>query len=124
MVRNLTNIWETFHDQLLSHGAGRLIPVQAKILPITDKQLDYARKIKEELLNKGIRVEVDERQEKVGYKIREAQMEKVPYMLIVGDKEIEASAVGVRARKEGDIGQMSVENFISHIQNEVKNYSI
>ena len=86
--------------------------------------MDYARKIKEELLNKGIRAEVDERQEKVGYKIREAQMEKVPYMLIVGDKEIEASAVGVRARKEGDIGQMSVENFISHIQNEVKNYSI
>lgn len=101
-----------------------LAPVQAKILPITDKQMDYARKVKEELLNKGIRAEVDERQEKVGYKIREAQMEKVPYMLIVGDKEIEAEAVGVRARKEGDIGQVSVEDFICRIQEEIKSYSM
>ena len=101
-----------------------LAPIQAKILPITDKQMDYARKVKEQLLEKGIRAEVDERQEKVGYKIREAQMEKVPYMLIVGDKEIEANAVGVRARKEGDIGQMPVESFISRLQDEVKKYSI
>jgi len=101
-----------------------LAPVQAKILPITDKQLEYARKVKEEFLDKGIRVELDERQEKLGYKIREAQMEKVPYILVIGDKEIEANAVGVRARKEGDIGQMQVEAFIEKIQEEVKNYTL
>ena len=96
-----------------------LAPVQAKILPITDKQLEYARKVKEELLNKGIRVELDERQEKLGYKIREAQMEKVPYILVLGDKEIEANAVGVRSRKAGDIGQMQIEAFIEKIQEEI-----
>ena len=100
-----------------------LSPVQAKILPITDKQLEYARKVKEEFLDKGIRVELDERQEKLGYKIREAQMEKVPYILVIGDKEIEANAVGVRARSKGDIGQMSVEDFIQRVQDEVRNYT-
>ena len=101
-----------------------LSPVQAKILPITDKQLEYARKVKEELMENKIRVELDERQEKLGYKIREAQMEKVPYILVIGDKEIEANAVGVRARKEGDIGQISVEDFINRIKKEIKNYSL
>ena len=97
-----------------------LSPVQVKILPITDKQLDYAKGVYNKLLEKGIRVELDSRQEKVGYKIREAQMEKVPYMLIVGDKEIEANAVGVRTRKDGDIGQLQVDEFISKIEDEVK----
>jgi len=101
-----------------------LSPVQAKILPITDRQLDYGKVLKQKLLDAGIRVELDERQEKLGYKIREAQMEKVPYILVIGDKEIEANAVGVRARKEGDIGQMKVEDFVSKIQEEVKNYSL
>ena len=101
-----------------------LSPVQAKILPITDRQLDYGKVLKQKLLDAGIRVELDERQEKLGYKIREAQMEKVPYILVIGDKEIEAGAVGVRARKEGDIGQMPVEEFISKIQEEIKNYSL
>ena len=100
-----------------------LAPVQVKILPITDKQLDYCKKVEQELLDKDIRVELDDRQEKVGYKIREAQMEKIPYMLIVGDKEIEANAVGVRTRKDGDIGQMKVEEFISKIEEEIKNYT-
>ena len=101
-----------------------LSPVQAKILPITDRQLDYGKELKQKLLDAGIRVELDERQEKLGYKIREAQMEKVPYILVIGDKEIEAGAVGVRARKEGDIGQMPVDEFISKIQEEIKNYSL
>ena len=101
-----------------------LAPVQVKILPITDKQLDYCKKVEQELLDKDIRVELDDRQEKVGYKIREAQMEKIPYMLIVGNKEIEANAVGVRTRKDGDIGQMKVEDFISKIEEEIKNYSL
>ena len=101
-----------------------LSPVQAKILPITDKQLDYGKELKQKLLDAGIRVELDERQEKLGYKIREAQMEKVPYILVIGDKEIEANAVGVRARGEGDIGQLSVEDFIKRIKEEVETYKI
>ena len=101
-----------------------LSPVQVKVLPITDKQLDYARELKQKLLDAGIRVELDERQEKLGYKIREAQMEKVPYILVIGDKEIEANAVGVRARSQGDIGQMPVEDFIARVQDEVRNYAI
>ena len=126
--RALFGSFERFIGILTEHFAGAfptwLSPVQVKILPITDKQLDYAKKVQEELIEKGIRVELDERQEKVGYKIREAQMEKVPYMLIIGDKEIEANAVGVRARKEGDIGQMSLKDFISRVQDEVKNYTL
>lgn len=99
-----------------------LAPIQVKVLPITDKQLDYAKEVYNKILERGIRVELDSRQEKLGYKIREAQMGKIPYILVIGDKEIEASAVGVRARNEGDIGQLSVEDFIIRIENEIKNY--
>lgn len=101
-----------------------LAPTQVKVLPITDKQLDYAKGVYEKLLDKGIRVELDARQEKLGYKIREAQMEKVPYILVIGDKEIEANAVGVRERKQGDLGQIKVEDFIARVQDEIKNYSL
>lgn len=99
-----------------------LAPVQVKVLPITDKQLDYAKEVYNKMLEKGIRVELDSRQEKLGYKIREAQMSKVPYILVIGDKEIEANAVGVRARSEGDIGQLPVEEFIARIEDEIKSY--
>ena len=99
-----------------------LAPLQAKILPITDKQLDYAKQVYNKMLEKGIRVELDSRQEKLGYKIREAQMAKVPYILVIGDKEIECDSVGVRARIEGDIGQMPVEDFILRVEEEIKNY--
>ena len=99
-----------------------LAPVQVKILPITDKQLEYAKEVYSKMLEKGIRVELDSRQEKLGYKIREAQMSKVPYILVIGDKEIEANAVGVRARSEGDIGQISVEEFINRIEDEIEYY--
>lgn len=92
-----------------------LAPVQVKILPITDAHLEYANKVSEELQEKGIRVEVDLRNEKIGYKIREAQLEKVPYMLVVGEKEIEQNTVGVRSREEGDIGAVSVEEFIKKV---------
>ena len=126
--RALFGSFERFIGIITEHFAGAfptwLSPVQVKVLPITDKQLEYARGIKEKLAEAGIRVELDERQEKLGYKIREAQMEKVPYILVIGDKEIEAGAVGVRARKEGDIGQMKVEDFIVRIKEEVKNYSL
>ena len=89
-----------------------LCPKQVKILPIADRHIDYANKIKEELQKHNLRVEVDSRSEKIGYKIREAQLSKVPYMLIVGDKEKESNTIGVRSRVEGDIGAMTVEEFL------------
>ena len=92
-----------------------IAPVQVKILPITDNQHEYAYKVKEELQTKGIRVEVDDRNEKTGYKIREAQLQKIPYMLIVGEKEVEGNTVSIRSREEGDIGAKSVEEFTKEI---------
>ena len=88
-----------------------LAPIQVKVLPITDKQLDYAKQVTEKLQDKNIRVELDDRSEKIGYKIREAQLQKVPFMLIVGDKEIESNTVGVRSRVDGDIGAMKLDEF-------------
>ena len=99
-----------------------LAPVQVKILPISDAHVEYAKKVREELQRAGIRVELDDRQEKIGYKIREAQLQKVPYMLVVGDKEKEANAVGVRSRKEGDVGAQDLKEFISKIKEEIDNY--
>ena len=97
-----------------------LAPVQAKILPITDNQKLYAKEYADVLRANGISVEVDDRNEKIGYKIREAQLEKVPYMLIVGEKEVEADAVAVRSRKEGDLGQISKDSFLENITKEIK----
>ena len=97
-----------------------LAPVQVKILPISDNQLDYAKSVLEVLQQEGIRVELDDRQEKIGYKIREAQLQKTPYMLIIGDKEVENNAVGVRVRKQGDIGQMKLDEFVSKIKEEIE----
>jgi threonyl-tRNA synthetase len=94
-------------------------PVQVKILPIIDKQHDFVYEVKKKLESRGIRVEVDTRNEKIGYKIREARLERVPYILVAGDKEIENNAVSVRTRKDGDIGQMSVDDFIKRIVDEV-----
>jgi len=101
-----------------------LAPVQVKILPIADAHCDYAYEIKKKFEAQGIRVELDDRNEKIGYKIREAQLEKVPYMLVIGDKEIENNAVGVRSRKDGDIGAMPVEEFIEKIEKEIKNFEM
>ena len=89
-----------------------LSPVQVKILPISEKQHDYCKDILEKLQKEGIRVKFDDRNEKVGYKIREAQMEKVPYMLVIGDKEKENNEVTVRSREEADIGTMKLDEFI------------
>ena len=124
--RALFGSFERFIGIITEHFAGAfpawLAPVQVKVLPISDNQKEYANKVVEELHSAGLRVELDDRQEKIGYKIREAQLSKVPYMLILGDKEVEANAVGVRARKEGDIGAMPIEQFIEKIKNEVKNF--
>lgn len=99
-----------------------LAPTQVKLLTISDKQIDYAKLLEEKLQAKGIRVSLDDRSEKIGYKIREAQLQKVPYMLVIGDKEVEANAVGVRSRTDGDIGQMKLDEFVNKIEDEVKNY--
>ncbi len=98
-----------------------LAPVQVKLLPIADRHLDYVYEVKKKLEESGIiRLEVDDRSEKLGYKLREAQLEKVPYMLVIGDKDIENGTVSVRERKEGDLGAMPLEDFIKRITEEVE----
>ena len=99
-----------------------LSPLQVKVLPISDKHLEYANEVKKALEEKDVRVEVDERAEKIGYKIREAQLQKVPYMLVVGDKEEASGEVGVRNRKDGDLGAMKLEDFVSKIDSEIRNF--
>lgn len=101
-----------------------LCPVQVKVLNIADSHLEYANKVKDVLLNNGVRVELDSRNEKIGKKIREAQLEKVPYMLIIGDKEVEEGKVSVRHRKEGDKGAIGLDDFVELIKAEIKSKSI
>ena len=96
-----------------------LAPEQVRVLPISEKFLDYADSVREKLEEAGIRVELDERSEKIGYKIREAQNDKVPYMLIVGQKEADEGLVAVRSRYGGDQGQMSAEAFLQQIEHEI-----
>ncbi len=97
-----------------------LAPVQVKLLPIADRHLDYIYEVKAKLEEKGLRVEVDDRSEKIGYKIREAQLEKVPYMILCGDKDIEGNVISVRSRKQGDIGAMSVDEFLAKVTEEIE----
>ncbi len=101
-----------------------LAPTQVKILPIADRHLDYAYKIKQALEAHGMRIEVDDRSEKVGYKIREAQLEKVPYMIVVGDKDIENDCISVRSRKLGDLGSMKLQEFIDKAVEEIETKAI
>ncbi len=97
-----------------------MAPTQVKILSLTDRTEDYCREIADKLSAFGIRCETDARNEKIGYKIREAQLQKVPYMLILGDKEKENGQVAVRSRSEGDLGAMTAEAFIDRITEEVR----
>ena len=126
--RALFGSFERFIGIITEHFAGAfpvwLAPVQVKILPISDNQKDYAEEIKEKLEANGIRVELDARQEKIGYKIREAQLEKVPYMLILGEKEAEAKNLGVRTRNDGDIGAFEFNDFLNKIQEEISSKKI
>ena len=105
---------------LIEHFAGAwplwLAPVQAVVLPIADRHLDYARRVRDRLAAAGLRVELDERVEKIGYKIREAQLQKVPYMLVIGDREAAEGTVSVRSRSGGDLGARPVDDFISAAQ--------
>ena len=114
---------ERFIGILTEHFAGAfpmwLAPVQVKILPIAERHHDYAAQLEKTLTSAGLRVENDLRSEKIGYKIREAQLQKIPYMIVVGDKEAEQGNVAVRSRKEGDLGTMPVEAFIEKAQKEV-----
>ena len=123
--RALFGSFDRFIGIITEHFAGAfptwLAPVQIRILPIADKYKEYSQKLLKEFEELDLRVELDDREEKIGYKIREAQLQKIPYMLIIGDKEVEANAVGVRSRKDGDIGQMSVQSFVEKIKDEIKN---
>jgi len=115
---------ERFIGILIEHYAGAfptwLAPVQVKILPITDRQVTYARELAATMFEHEIRVEVDERSEKIGYKIREAQLDKVPYTLVVGDKEVEAGNVAVRKRGQGDLGAQNAAEFVANLLVEIK----
>lgn len=115
---------ERFIGILIEHFAGAfptwLAPVQVKVLPISDKYAEYGKKVLDALEAEGIRAEVDTRSEKIGYKIREAQTQKVPYMLVVGAKEEEDQLVAVRSRKDGDQGQKSLDAFIADVKEEIR----
>jgi len=122
--RAIFGSFERFIALLLEHYAGAfplwLAPVQAILLPIADRHLDYARSIRDQLAPAGLRVELDERQEKIGYKIREAQLQKIPYMLVVGDKEVSEGTVSVRTRAGGDQGGRRVDDFVRDAVDEVR----
>jgi threonyl-tRNA synthetase len=122
--RAIFGSFERFIALLIEHYAGAfplwLAPVQAIVVPIADRHLDYARKVEARLAAEGLRVEIDERQEKIGYKIREAQLQKIPYMLVIGDREAAENAVAVRHRAGGDLGSRGVEEFIAIAKDEVR----
>lgn len=119
---------ERFIGILTEHFAGAfptwLAPVQVKLLPIADRHCDYLKAVENKLEERGIRCEIDDRSEKIGFKIRSAQMEKIPYMLVAGDKDIENGTVSVRSRKDGEQGAMSVEEFAEMIEKEIKTKSL
>jgi threonyl-tRNA synthetase len=121
--RALLGSIERFFGVLIEHYAGAfplwLAPVQAVIMPIADRHHDYAREVAKALKAAGFRAHVDDRNEKTGYKIREAQMQKIPYMLVLGDREMESRAVAVRHREEGDKGATPLDEFIGSLQTEL-----
>ncbi|MEK7198651.1 MAG: His/Gly/Thr/Pro-type tRNA ligase C-terminal domain-containing protein, partial [Bacteroidota bacterium] len=110
---------------LLEHYAGNfpvwLAPLQVKILPVSDKFMDYAELVRKQLRKAGVRVEIDDRQEKVGKKIRDTELLKVPYMLVVGEKEMNENKLSVRRHGKGDLGTQEISAFISNITDEIEN---
>jgi threonyl-tRNA synthetase len=121
--RAIFGSFERFIAILIEHYAGAfplwLAPVQAVLLPISDRHMAYGRSVRDRLKAAGLRVELDERQEKIGYKIREAQLQKVPYMLVIGDRESADGTVSVRTRGGGDQGPSSVGDFVGKVQDEI-----
>lgn len=119
---------ERFIGILTEHFAGAfpiwLAPVQVELMPIADRHNEFTSKVAAELKKRGIRVEVDGRSEKIGFKIREAQLQKIPYMLVIGDKEVETENVSIRCRKRGDIGTMSVSDFCDMVEKEIREKTI
>ena len=123
--RTVLGAMERFLGCLIEHYAGDfplwLAPIQVKILPITDNHNDYSIRIKNKLLEMGIRSDCDLRNAKIGYKIREGTLEKIPYLLIIGDKEIEEETVSVRSRKKGNEGSVPLSEFIACVEGMIKN---
>ena len=121
--RAMFGSFERFIAMLLEHYSGAfplwLAPLQVVVLPIADRHTEYARRVRQQVAGAGLRAEVDERQEKIGYKIREAQLQKVPYMLVVGDKEAVGGTVAVRSRAGGDLGSRPLEAFLASAAEEV-----
>jgi threonyl-tRNA synthetase len=121
--RTVLGSMERFVAGLIEHYNGAfpvwLAPSQVRIIPIADRHIEYAKRVEKTFRDLNLRVETDARPEKVGYKIREAQLEKVPYMIIVGDKEVSEEKISVRSRSEGDLGQMAMEEFTSRILKEI-----
>ena len=126
--RTVLGSMERFIGGLVEHYGGAfptwLAPVQVAVLPISEAQLEYASSVESELKAAGFRVETDARDDKIGYKIREAQVQQVPYMLVVGRKEVESGAVAVRHRRKGDLGQMKLDEFLALISEEVASKTI
>ena len=126
--RAIFGSFERFMALLIEHFAGAwplwLAPVQAILLPIADRHLDFARQVQTRLAAAGLRVELDDRVEKIGYKIREAQLQKVPYMLVIGDREVAEGTVSVRSRLAGDLGARTVDDFVSASRREVDNKTV
>ena len=122
--RTILGSIERFMGILIEHYAGKfpvwLAPIQISILPISDKFNDYAYELQKKFEENSMRAEVDDRTEKIGYKITEAQLQKIPYMLVVGEKEVENGLVSVRKRDEGDLGQIEVEKFVDKVAEEIK----
>jgi len=122
--RSSIGCYERTMALLIEKYAGALpfwmAPEQVRILSLTDRNIEYVNQIAERLKNEGYRTDVDVRGEKIGFKIREAQLEKIPYMLIVGDKDEDMKVVSVRCRKNGDIGQVSLDEFLSKIKKEAR----
>jgi threonyl-tRNA synthetase len=121
--RAIIGSFERFIAILIEHYAGSfplwLAPIQATVLPIADRHLPYAAFVRDQLKAAGLRVDVDDRQEKIGFKIREAQLQKIPYMLVVGDREVETSTVAVRERSGGDKGTSSIDALIASAHDEL-----